>query len=70
MKRSPLCGRNFEYFAERSLSGRKMAAAYMRVSRVRAYMPVQSILAVNSQEERRMAMNAVVDERTLFGKSI
>lgn len=65
MKRSPLCGRNFEYFCEDPYLAGKMAAAYVRGIQSQGIYACPKHFAVNSQEERRMAMNAVLDERTL-----
>ena len=65
IKRSPLCGRNFEYFSEDPYLAGKMAAGYIRGLKSKGVYGCLKHFAVNSQEERRMAMNAVVDERTL-----
>ena len=65
IKRSPLCGRNFEYFSEDLYLAGKMAAGYARGIQSKGRYACPKHFAVNSQELRRMAMNAVVDERTL-----
>lgn len=65
IKRSPLCGRNFEYFSEDPYLSGKMAAGYVRGIESKGRYACPKHFAVNSQELRRMAMNAVVDERTL-----
>ena len=65
IKRSPLCGRNFEYFSEDPYLSGKMAAGYVRGIQSQGAYACPKHFAVNSQELRRMAMNAVVDERTL-----
>ncbi len=65
MKRSPLCGRNFEYFSEDPYLAGKMAASYIRGIQSKHIYACPKHFAVNSREYRRMAMNAVVDERTL-----
>ena len=65
IKRSPLCGRNFEYYSEDPYHAGKMAASLIKGIQSYGIAACPKHYAVNSQELRRMAMNSVVDERTL-----
>lgn len=65
IKRSPLCGRNFEYFSEDPYLAGELSAAYIKGVQSKHIGTSLKHFAANSQEHRRMTSSSEVDERTL-----
>ncbi len=65
IKRSPLCGRNFEYLSEDPYLAGETAAAYTKAVQSRNIGVSIKHFAANNQEHRRMSSSSDVDERTL-----
>lgn len=65
IKRSPVCGRNFEYFSEDPYLAGKCAAGWINGVQSKGIGTSLKHFACNSQEAYRMIINEVVDERAL-----
>jgi len=65
MKRTPLCGRNFEYFSEDPYLAGEMAASFINGVQSKGVGTSLKHYAGNNQEYQRLSINVNMDERTL-----
>ncbi|HEL2054877.1 TPA: glycoside hydrolase family 3 C-terminal domain-containing protein [Streptococcus suis] len=65
IKRSPLCGRNFEYLSEDPLLSSDMASAYVQAVQSKNVATSPKHFMANNQEFHRMTSDSIMDDRTM-----
>ena len=65
IKRSPLCGRNFEYFSEDPYLAGTLAGEYINGMQALGIGTSLKHFTCNNQEKRRQTSNSIVNEKTL-----
>lgn len=65
IKRTPLCGRNFEYFSEDPILSAQMGKAYVKAMEKQGIGCSVKHFCCNNQETYRFTQDSIVDERTM-----
>jgi len=65
IKRSPLCGRNFEYLSEDPIVSSELAIAYVQAVQSKNVVTTPKHFMANNQEFHRMTSDSIMNERTM-----